>query len=171
MTPRKTLTLSTLAVLVAVLLAGCGISDPYTQPPPATPSAAAPPMGAKPEAAGSSPQVLERFTRAWVNWSAGTLPAERRVLAALATGRLAGELRRDAAQALRTELEQDSGAYSHGQLIGLIREGGGRLVLVTYEVSAPAGGAAQGGYHVYLARTQHTTHGWRVSEWQPASDT
>lgn len=170
MTPRKALTLSTLLVLVAVLLAGCGISDPYTPPPPTTPSAPAPRTGAKPEAAGSRGAV-ERFTRAWVNWSAGTLPAERRVLAALALGRLAGELRRDAAQALRTALEQDSGAYSHGRLVGVIREGDGRLVLVTYEVSAPAGGAAQGGYHVYLARTQHTTQGWRVSEWQPASDT
>lgn len=169
MTPRKAL--STLVVVMAVLLAGCGISDPYTPSPPATPLAPAPRTDANAGAAGSSRGAVERFTRAWVNWAAGTLPAERRVLAALATGRLAGELRRDAAQALRTALEQDSGAYSHGRLIGVIREGGGRLVLVTYEVSAPAGGAAQGGYHVYLARTRHTTHGWRVSEWQPASDT
>jgi type IV pilus biogenesis protein CpaD/CtpE len=168
---RRALTLSSLAVLVAVLLAGCGISDPYTQPPQAKIPAAAPPMASDSQPSGSSRQVVEGFTQAWVNWSAATLPTQRHLLAALATGGLAGELRRDAAQALRTQLEQDSGAYSHGHLIGIIREGGGRLVLVTYEVSAPVGGAAQSGYHVYLARTQQTDQGWRVSEWQPASDT
>jgi hypothetical protein len=167
----RPLTLSALGVLVAVLLAGCGISDPYNQPPPAQTAAAPRTEGASTGAPGSSLQVLERFTRAWANWTAGALPAQRHLLAGLATGRLAGELQRDATQARRTALEQASGAYSHGYLVGLIREGDGRLVLVTYEVSAPAGGAAQGGYHIYLARTQHTTHGWRVSEWQPASDT
>jgi len=168
--PTRTLPLLT---VVALVLGGCGISDPYTQSPPATtPALLAPtPTASDSQPSGSSRQVLERFTWAWVNWSAGTLSTQRHLLSELAVGRLAGELQRDAAQALRTQLEQASGAYSHGHLIGVISEGNGRLVLVTYEVSAPAGGAAQAGYHVYLARTQHTTRGWKVSEWQPASDT
>jgi hypothetical protein len=43
-------------------------------------------------------------------------------------------------------------------------------VVVTYERVAPLGGRPQGAYEVYLARTEPTPHGWRVSEWQPASD-
>jgi hypothetical protein len=49
-------------------------------------------------------------------------------------------------------------------------EAGVRVVVVTFEQAAAQGGVAQSAYHVYLARTQHTTHGWKVIEWQPASE-
>jgi hypothetical protein len=114
--------------------------------------------------------VLARYADAWVNWSARTLPHERAALLALATGQLAEQLRQDAAQAVKTELQEVSQAYSRGRYIGVIRQEGGRAIVVTYEEAAPLGGQAQGAYHVYLAHTERTTLGWRVTEWQPATD-
>ncbi len=167
---RPALTLA--ALLTVVLLAGCGLRDPYAQPastgptmPPATTRAAT-----EGRSAGrSAGQALARFTALWVNWSAGTLPAERRALLGLAAGQLAGELRRDAAQAARAQLQEVSGAYSRGRLVGVIRQATGQVV-VTFEQASAQGGPAQSAYHVYLARTEHTTGGWRVVEWQPASE-
>lgn len=159
-------------LLVSIVLAGCGIRDPYTQPPRTRPTA--PPVTAgttaKGRVAGSARQVIAWYAAAWVNWSAATLPSQRRVLRRLATGQLAVQLRRDAAQALRTRLEEVSGAYSRGRLVGVIAQAGGRSVVVTFEQAASQGGPAQSAYHVYLARTRHTTHGWKVIEWQPASE-
>ncbi len=89
---------------------------------------------------------------------------------ALATGQLADELRQDAAQAVKTQLQEVSQAYSRGRYVGVIPGQGGRAIVVTYEEVALLGGQAQGAYHVYLARTEHTALGWRVTEWQPATD-
>ena len=114
--------------------------------------------------------MLASYAEVWVNWSAATLPHERAALLALATGRLAQQLRQDAAQAVKTQLQEVSRSYSRGRYIGVIREAGGHAIVVTYEEVAPLGGQAQGSYQVYLARTEHTTGGWRVSEWQPATD-
>ena len=88
---------------------------------------------------------------------------------ALATGQLAQQLRQDAAQAVKTQLQEVSQSYSRGRYVGVIRRGGGRAIVVTYEEVAPLGGQAQGAYQVYLARTEHTTHGWRVTR-MAASD-
>jgi hypothetical protein len=105
-----------------------------------------------------------------VNWTAATLPSERAQLLALATGRLANELRHQSAEAVKNRLQEVSQAYSHGRYAGVIAQPGGRAIVVTYEEAAPMGGQAQGAYHVYLTRTEHTTQGWRLSEWQPATD-
>jgi hypothetical protein len=166
-----------LSVLVAavVVLGGCGPRDPYAQQPKKRPVAqgevAQTPL---PETtldrANSARSVLARYATTWVNWSATTLPRERAALMALATGQLAEQLRQDAAQAVKTQLQEVSQAYSRGRHVGVIPEHGGRAIVVTYEEVAPVGGQAQGAYHVYLARTERTAHGWRVAEWQPASD-
>ena len=91
-------------------------------------------------------------------------------LLALATGQLAEQLRQQAAQAVKTQLQEVSQSYSRGRYVGLITQQGEAAIVVTYEEVAPVGGQAQGAYHVYLARTEHTAVGWRVSEWQPATD-
>ena len=168
----------TLPMLVApvIALAGCGLRDPYSQQPQQRPAAAGaqsaqtpvPERALKPTTSAAS--VLARYADAWVNWSAATLPHERAALLALATGQLADQLRQDAAQAVKTQLQEVSQAYSRGRYVGVIREQGGRAIVVTYEEAAPLGGQAQGAYHVYLARTEPTALGWSVTEWQPATD-
>jgi hypothetical protein len=165
-----------LLVAAAIALTGCGLRDPYSQQPQKRPAAAAaqsaqtpaPERALKPT--NSQTSVLARYADAWVNWSAATLPHERAALLALATGQLADQLRQDSAQASKTQLQEVSQAYSRGRYVGVIRAQGGRAIVVTYEEVAPVGGQAQGAYHVYLARTERTTHGSRVTEWQPATD-
>jgi len=164
-------------LLAAVIaLAGCGLRDPYSQQSQNRRSAASAQSALTPvpegalKPANSSTSVLARYADAWVNWSAATLPHERAALLALATGQLADQLRQDAAQASKTQLQEVSQSYSRGRYVGLITQQGEAAIVVTYEEVAPRGGQAQGGYHVYLARTEHTPLGWRVSEWQPATD-
>lgn len=171
------MTKRTLPMLLAaaVGLGGCGLRDPYAQqqrrPVAARAQIAAAPV---PEAAlkpaDKATSVLARFADAWVNWSAATLPHERALLLAMATGGLAEQLRQDAAQTVKTQLQEVSQAYSRGRYVGVIQRQGGLSIVVTYEDVALVGGQAQGAYHVYLARTEHTTYGWRVREWQPATD-
>jgi hypothetical protein len=159
----------------AIALAGCGLRDPYSQQPQKRPAGAAqnalapvPDEALKPT--NSATSVLARYADAWVNWSAATLPRERAALLALATGQLADQLRQDAAQTVKSQLQEVSQAYSRGRYVGVIQRQRGRSIVVTYEEVALAGGEAQGSYHVYLARTEQTTYGWRVREWQPATD-
>jgi hypothetical protein len=169
---RRTLPL---LLAAAIPLGGCGLRDPYSQQPQnplvagdRSAQAPAPQVARKPATSGGS--VLARYAKVWVNWSAATLAHEQAALLALAAGRLAQQLRQDAAQAVKTQLQEVSRSYSRGRYIGVIREAGGRAIVVTYEEVALLGGQAQGSYQVYLARTEQTTHGWRVTEWQPATD-
>lgn len=166
-----------LLLLAAIIsLSGCGLRDPYSQQPKKHPAAGdaqraqGPVHEAAPKSATGATSVLARYAEVWVNWSAATLAHERAGLLALATGRLAEQLRQQAAQAVKTQLQEISRSYSRGRYVGVIREAGGRAIVVTYEEVAPLGGQAQGAYRVYLARTEHMTGGWRVTEWQPATD-
>jgi predicted small lipoprotein YifL len=163
-------------VAAVIALAGCGLRDPYSQQPQKRPAAAGAQSAQAPVPEGalkptsSATTMLARYADAWVNWSAATLPHERAALLALATGQLAEQLRQDAAQAVKTQLQEVSQSYSRGRYVGLITQQGEPAVVVTYEEVAPLGGQAQGAYHVYLARTEHTALGWKVTEWQPATD-
>lgn len=166
----------TLPILLAAgaVLTGCGLHDPYSPQPQSTMHTsrgqAAQRQPAPQESAGSEASVIARYANVWVNWSATTLPRERTELLALAAGQLADELRRDAAQAVRNQLQEVTQAYSRGHYVGVIRQSNGRAIVLTYEEVAPVGGQAQGAYQVYLAQTEHTTKGWRLTEWQPATD-
>jgi hypothetical protein len=156
----------------SVALSGCAIQDPDA-PPRTSSSKAARPLPSSLHTTGtadSAAYLIARYANVWANWSATTLSHQRSELLTLATGQLANELRRDAAQAVKTQLQEVSDAYSHGHYVGVIPQGGGRAIVVTYEEVAPEGGQAQGAYHVYLAQTAHTTSGWRLTEWQPATD-
>jgi hypothetical protein len=170
---RRTLPL---LLAAAIPLGGCGLRDPYSQQPQKRPAAGGVQSAQTPvperalDSTTSAASVLDSYAEAWVNWSAATLAHDRAGLLALATGRLAEQLRQDAAQAVKTQLQEVSRSYSRGRYVGVIPEQGEATIVVTYEEVAPLGGQAQGSYQVYLARTKHTTSGWRVSEWQPATD-
>jgi hypothetical protein len=164
-------------LVVSAILTGCGLGDPYSQQPhtgaTTTPRTAAQIRPPEPESlshANSGTSVIARYTTLWVNWTAATLPRERAELLGLTTGQLADELRKDAAQTVKNRLQEVSQAYSRGRYVGVITQRGGRAIVVTYEEVALVGGQAQGAYHVYLARPQRTPSGWRLSEWQPATD-
>jgi hypothetical protein len=114
--------------------------------------------------------VLAQYATEWVNWSGAALDRQRAALLTLAAGALAGELRKDAAEATRARLLQVSNAYSRGRYVGAIPQAGQAALVLTYEEVAALGGQPQAAYHVYLARTARTAQGWRVMQWQPLSD-
>jgi hypothetical protein len=159
-----------------LILTGCGLRDPYAQqserPAPTSSAAGRAAAVAVPlnGPAGSATDVLAQYATAWVNWSGASLDRQRAGLLTLATGPLAGELRKDAAEATKTRLQQVSNAYSRGRYVGAIPQAGRAAIVVTYEEVAPLGGQAQAAYHVYLARTAPMAHGWRVTQWQPVTD-
>jgi len=182
------------AVLLACLaLVGC--QDPYTQsattdappgrherhpvhpppgdelPPPVPSTAAAPALRAS-GARQRARTVLAAFCSRWANWSWRTIDRQQAELARLATGRLAEQLAAQARQArLDRTLRRDRLAM-RGWLVALdLAPPGayGHAVCVTREQEVRNGrGELAGGRHrVYLARLEHTTHGWGVSQWQP----
>jgi hypothetical protein len=165
-------------LLVGATFTGCGLRDPYLQ---RSQKGAAQSKETKAQVPGllpphsftlakSATDAVARFTTVWVSWSATTLFQERVELSELATGQLKDELRREAAEVAKTRREEVSRFHSCGRYVGIIASHAGRLVVVTYEEVAPIGGRGQGAYHVYLARTEHTAQGWKLSEWQPATD-
>ncbi len=170
MSPRALIS----ALVGAAVLSGCGLRDPYARTADlgarASIAAPSPAQSGSAVGASSAATVLARFGTAWVNWSSSTLAHERETLSALATGALAAQLRRDAARAARSRLQEVSLAFSRGRYVGVLPQPAGRAIVLTYEEAAPAGGTPQGAYHVYLARAELTATGWRVAEWQPATD-
>ncbi len=164
-------------LVVGMILTGCGLHDPYSQESQKGPATAIgsnvkdhPSSQGLLAPASNATGVVVRYATVWVNWSATTLARQRAELLSLASGTLADELRREAAQDTKARLQEVNQSYSRGRYVGAIAAHSGRLVVVTYEEVAPLGGQAQGAYHVYLVRTEHTTQGWKLSEWQPATD-
>jgi hypothetical protein len=159
-----------------VVLTGCGLHDPYAQQserPTPTSSAAGPAAVTAVPLTGparSATEVLARYATAWVNWTGASLDRQRAGLLTLAAEPLEDELHKDAAEATKTRLQEASNAYSRGRYVGAIPQAGQGAIVITYEEVAPLGGSAQAGYHVYLARTARTAHGWRVTQWQPVTD-
>lgn len=178
----RRLLLLLMAIAATALAAGCGVEDPYADgvpsgttaatsaAPAATSAAPAPTAAVEPAAPTARDAVLRRFVAAWTTWSARDLAAQRRVLAGLAAEPLAGQLRSDAKEALRDELERVTTASSTGRLVGAIPQKDGSLVVVTHETAkAEAQTEGQPAYHVYLAAGHDTPAGWRLSRWEPTA--
>jgi hypothetical protein len=158
-------------------LSGCGLRDPYAARPAARVSKSSSSTTqaqqqtvATPAESHDFPELIARFAGLWANWSAPTLQRQRSELLGLATGALARELRAQNAEARKEQLLAVSRAYSRGRYVGQIARGGGAALVLTYEEVSPLGGQPQGGYRVYLARGERTAAGWKLGEWQPASD-
>jgi len=171
-----------LAALLAVLIAGCGFSDPYqsTKHSPAATStsstttaadAADPPGergGTTPHgaqaaqdqlAAGASqstPQAaLERYANLYINWQGSTVAARQRQLASISLGQARAQALQAAASAARDPLLTRSQVANHGQLIALTPGAGvatGDWVLVSSEHTT-----GQGDY-AGLPPTLHVTY-------------
>lgn len=168
------------AGVLGVALAGC--QDPWassSQAPSAgqparTAPATAPPSGTGTPAAGAptARAAARAFAQRWVNWDWGDAAAQQRVLARLAHGPLAAQLRAGArAAAADRSLERDRPG-ARGSVLALQVEGDDRratALAVTRERTYTDGHADLGGerHRVYRAGLERTARGWSVSEWTP----
>lgn len=171
--------------LAGVLVAGCGLRDPYVGSRTATStatevqsstvraaatsaasqSAPAPATtSTSPAAPSNSPQgALERFATAWVDWTAGGQASQRAQMLSQATGPLLSELNNVEAQ-----LPYGTKGAGGGHYVGAIRQSSTNFLVVTYELSGK-GNQAQAAYGVYLATVADTSAGWKLSAWTPTS--
>ena len=193
---RRPAMASLTAVVAAGLLAGCGITNPYQHPHPATTlsttstsstaSSAATatnpgeinegqlPPSPVPAAGGVSPTpraALARYAQLYVNWSAGQLTDRGRQLAAISTGQA-----RHQAQALasRGPVLARYQVTNHGSVTAIGAGQGaeqGRWVVVTNELTSGTGPylGLPATSHVTWATVTATHHGYVVSAWNPAS--
>ena len=175
-----------MAGLLALALAGCGISDPYTashrSPRQASTSGAGEPdddgpspprVSATHGAVATTPQAaLIRFAGLYVNWTADTLAADARRLALLSTGQARAqalaEVRDPPATLARYDVSNSGSVAAIAAGQGTER---GRWAVVTNE-QTDGYGPYQGlpaASHVTWATVARVAGGWVVSGWYPGS--
>lgn len=173
-----------LALTVALLLAGCGISDPYTrtQRPERTATAAIergehdgpPPPPAPPPGRGAAAvtpqQALARYGTVYVNWTAATLPADERRLAAMSTGQARAQALAESSAPPATLTRY---WVANAGAVAAIAPGQGtergKWAIVTDEQTGGEG-PYQGlpaTTHVTWATVTRSAGGWIVSGWYP----
>jgi len=184
------------AALAAGLLAGCGITNPYQHPHPATTSSTTStsstassaatasnpgeinegqlPPTPVPTAGGVSPTprvALGRYAQLYVNWSAGQLADRGRQLAAISTGQARHQAQGLASRGpvlARYQVTNRGSVTAIGAGQGAEQ---GRWVVVTNELTSgtdPYLGLPATS-HVTWATVTATHHGYVVSAWNPAS--
>jgi len=193
---RRTAIATLTAAVAAGLLAGCGITNPYQHPHPATAlsttsasstaSSAAtaanpgeihegqPSTSPIPAGRGVSPTpraALARYAHLYVNWNAGQLTDRSRQLAAISTGQA-----RHQAQGLasRGPVLAHYQVTNRGSVTAIGAGQGaeqGRWVVVTNELTSGTGPylGLPATSHVTWATITQTHHGYVVSAWNPAS--
>ena len=158
--------------LLALAIAGC--QDPYAshdRPRPRTPTAEAPATTAVPRAS-STERAARTFASRWINWDWRTAGTQQRALARLADGKLAEELRANAASArIDASLARDKPS-SRGDVVATDIDGHAAStagVVVTREQTYTAGHRDLGGQHhrVYRIHLTLTNGRWEVSSWNP----
>lgn len=172
------------ALLAAVAVAGCGastrprpratrvqqaeVTHEYPSPPPPRETAS--------RGASSAPAAIASFTRAYINWSAQTVSADMRALAASSIGQARSAMALTAAQTAGDYELAQGGIANSGQVeaIAPLLDGSGRYVVVTRELTtATATTAYQGlepAWHLTVVTVAELSSGrWVVSGWQPES--
>jgi hypothetical protein len=174
------------ALTLALALAGCGLTDPYTptrhSSSPASSDGAGEPdddgpspprASALPGAAAATPQAaLSRYAALYVNWSAATLVSDARKLASRSTGQARAQALAEGGDPPPTLARYD--VSNSGSVVAIAAGQGierGRWAVVTDEQTS--------GYGPYqgLPATSHVTWatlarvgpGWVVSGWYPGS--
>lgn len=164
-------TVSVVVSLLALAIAGC--QDPYAshdepRPRPST-AQLAPTAGPRPS---SAERAARMFASRWINWDWRTARAQQRALARLADGKLADELRANAASArIDASLARDKPS-SRGEVLATDLEGQAAAaagVIVTREQTYTAGHQDLGGqrhrvYRIYLTLSDGR---WEVRSWEP----
>ena len=177
-----------LAAACALMVSGCGLTDPYSassssrgtpgttatiaageRDGPAAPS----PAGVGAGAARASPAaVLSRYGRLYVNWSWATVAADERRLAALSVGQARAQALAAAARPERMLARYR--VRNEGEVVAIAAGRGverGRWVVVSDERTSGDGPyeGLPARSHVTWATVQRTGSGWVVSGWYPGS--
>jgi hypothetical protein len=124
-------------------------------------------------AGNSSPQAaIARYTTLWVNWTAQSIPAQQRQLAAISLGQARAQALQ-AAASLQNDAQLTQNQVSNtGSLLAATPGQGaaaGKWIVVTQE-STSGQGDYQGlpaSLHVIYAQLTHTPQGWVISGWSP----
>ncbi len=201
MSPRRIIGLPVFAAAVA--LAGCGISDPYThhavhssattsapragatsgtftdpsEPAPSTPATTAASgvtAGTSPSGAATPRQALSLYARLYITWTATTIGAHQRQLAAISQGTARAAALQAAASYSRDPELEHSRVTNTGAIVSLAAGQGpqrGDWVIVTSEHTTGTGDYAglPATAHVTYAHLTHTPHGWVIDQWSPQS--
>jgi hypothetical protein len=121
----------------------------------------------------TSPQAaIARYTSLWVNWTAQSIPAQQRQLAAISLGQARAQALQ-AATSLQndTQLAQNQVSNTGSLLAATPGQGAaaGKWIVVTQE-STTGQGDYQGlprSLHVIYAQLTQTPEGWVISGWSP----
>ncbi|MBV9415096.1 MAG: hypothetical protein JO363_08980 [Solirubrobacterales bacterium] len=175
------------ATMAALVCAGCGTAQKRTTTPTrpsalaqaeAThefPSAPAPRETAHTGSPAAIP-AIRAFVTAYINWTAGTVAADMRALAASTVGQARSAMTLAAAETTGDYELQRGGISNHGTVEAIAPLPGrrNRYVVVTLESTSATDTTAYDGlrpaWHVALATvTQQPDGTWVVSAWQPES--
>jgi hypothetical protein len=189
------------ALFASVALTGCGITDPYThdqpQPRPTTtsapvsattatvtdPSEPAPSQptttaatgvtaGTSSSGAATPRQALRLYTRLYINWTATTIGAHQRQLAAMSQGTARAAALQAAASYSRDPEFEHSRVANTGTVVSIAAGQGperGGWVIVTSEHTTGTGDytGLPPAAHVTYAHLTHTPYGWVINQWSP----
>lgn len=140
----------------------------YASPPPASQTVADPAM--------DPVQAVRSFASVYINWTAGTVAAHMRALAAQSVGQARSVVELAAAQTARDYELQQGGIANSGtvEAIAPLRGAVNRYVVVTRELTRASNTDAYQGlrpaWHLAIADVVALTPaGWAVSRWQPES--
>ena len=171
------------ACLLAVAAAGCGAthqarrpttsklaqaqaSHEYPSPPP--------PRQFGEEAAPTAVEAIRSFATAYINWTAQTVAADMRSLAARCVGQARSAMALAAAETADDYELQRGGIANQGtvQAVAPLAQHPGQYVVVTLESTSATNTTAYQGlrpaWHVALATvTEQSAGRWVVSGWQP----
>ncbi len=121
-------------------------------------------------------QAVRAFADEYINWSAPTVTAQMRALAAASVGQARSAMELEAAQTAGDYELQRGGVANHGvvEAVAPLLGGDGRYAVVTRESTTATFTTEYQGlrpaWHVAIATISRSpTGGWVVSGWQPES--
>lgn len=134
-----------------------------------------PPRETVTSASATAVEAVRAFAHAYINWSADTVAADMRVLAARSVGQARSALELAAAQTASDYELQRGGIANSGTVEAIAPLPGARdrYVVVTRESTTATNTTAYQGlrpaWHVALATVARIGSSWVVSGWQPES--
>jgi hypothetical protein len=174
---RSRIIRSLTAAISAVVLAGCGVTNPYQHPRTGTVyttvnTTSHTTVNRPAPVAGGPRAVLRRFAQLSINWTSHTLANRQRQLAQLASGGARAQALQTAATYGAGSTLQRSGVANSGQITSIGPGQGpaaGQWVITTREKTTGRGDytGLPSQRHVYQALVAYTRDGWKVSTWSP----
>ncbi len=183
MRARSRLPLTAALATAGIAVGGCGITNPYQHPTTTTATSSTStsttpttgdiaPAAVAPAGADSPQAAIARYATAEINWTAATLGADQRHLAAISLGAARAMALQTAATYSTGSQLQHSQVTNRGQITSIAAGQGpasGEWVITTREHTTGAGDYAglPTQPHIYYARLRHTPTGWQITQWSP----